>query len=39
MAGGGYPGQQQQPQVVYVEQQQQAPSKGSGMGKIALAGS
>lgn len=38
MAGGGYPGQQQQPQVVYVEQQQ-APKKGSGMGKLALAGS
>jgi len=32
--GGGYPGQQQ-PQVVYVQQQQA--SKGSGMGKLALA--
>jgi hypothetical protein len=35
--GGGYPGQQQQPQVVYAEQQQA--SKKSGIGKIALAGS
>jgi hypothetical protein len=37
MGGGGYPGQQHQPQVVYVEQQHA--SKGSGMGKLALAGS